>query len=82
MSKHKLSPYETRLCGVALSEVEQVRVSLVRYGHHTNGKISLDKDSRDIMKNTYPTRKSFPAAVPSATLVPEKWCTVVFESMA
>ena len=34
------------------------------------------------MTITHLTRKSFPEAVPKDKLLPWKWCTEVFESMA
>jgi hypothetical protein len=65
----------------ALSDGDDVAVTLVEDGHATIAS-SQHRCRTTNSTTTYPTRKSFPAAVPRATLVPEKWCTVVLLSMA
>ena len=69
------------LCSCALGNGEEVAVTLVNDGHDTTVYI-VNTEHSNLTSKTYPTRKSFPAAVPSATLVPAKWWTAVFESMA
>lgn len=52
---------------------EQVRVTGVENGHNTivdQENVSQIVGITIVLRNTYPTRKSFPAAVPRATLVP------------
>ena len=58
----------------SLSPWSEIVITLKRTCHEIPGREKLAK--------THVTRKSFPAAVPNATFVPAKWCTVVFESMA
>jgi len=66
---------------LGLGEAEEIRVARVEDSHDTGEPIRTRfLDSNKV--STYPTRKSFPAAVPRATLVPAKWWTVVLESMA
>jgi len=73
------------LCCRALGDAEQVTITGICDGHDTRTKVihnSLSNHNNKCIKDTHPTRKSFPAAVPRATLVPPKWCTVVFDNMA
>jgi hypothetical protein len=77
--ERKLGPYmivlvnpDGLLCGVPLRDGEQITVSLVGNRHDAESdNMSVRKVQRQ--GSTHPTRKSFPAAVPSATFEPAKW---------
>ena len=69
------------LCRSALSDGKEIAVTRVGDGHDTRARRS-EGYVRQRAGETYPTRNSFPAAVPSATFVPAKWWTDVLESIA
>lgn len=70
-------------CGVTLRDSQEIAVTGVGDGHDTEKDRSIRGACAFTERITaHPTRNSLPAAVPSATFVPAKWCTEVFESMA
>lgn len=74
MGMQKPEAYRRWLLVVALGDSQEIAVALVRDGHDTASMAHMsDTVPKEECENeTYPTRKSFPAAVPSATFVPPK----------